>query len=298
VRALVTGAAGFVGRRLVPRLEREGWAVTAHDRELDVADETAVEDVVRRVAPGLIVHLAAVTSVPESQQEPGRTFAVNYLGTHSVLEAARQAAPEARVLLIGSSVVYGSAPPGSPAFTEASPLVPGSPYASTKAAADLLGAAYQARGLDVVRTRSFNHSGPGQSDVFALPSFARQAAEIAAGVREPVLQVGNLDSLRDFLDVDDVIEAYLALTERSVPAAAYNVASGQGRRMGDALQAILDLAGVEAEIRVDTERLRPSDLAVGDASRLHEATGWTPRVGFEAMLARIVDDWRERVSAG
>jgi GDP-4-dehydro-6-deoxy-D-mannose reductase len=292
----VTGAAGFVGRRLVPRLEDAGWQVTAHDRELDVADEHAVEPVVSRVKPALIVHLAAVTSVPESRDAPGLTFAVNFLGTHAVLEAARRAAPDARVLLVGTSEGYGSAEPGSPAFTEASPLRPSSPYARTKVAADLLGAAYQARGLDVVRTRSFNHSGPGQSDAFVLPSFARQAAEIAAGAREPRLRVGNLDSLRDFLDVDDVIEAYLALADRAIPAGAYNVASGVARRVGDALDTILELAGVQAEIEVDPERLRPTDIAVGDASRLREATGWAPRVSFRETLARVVEDWQERVS--
>jgi len=293
----VTGAAGFVGRRLVPRLEGVGWEVTAHDRELDVADETAVEQVVSRVKPGLIVHLAAVTSVQESRSAPDHTFAVNFLGTHSVLEAARRASPEARVLLIGTAESYGSAEPGAPSFTESSPLVPGSPYACTKAAADLLGASYQQRGVDVVRTRSFNHSGPGQSDTFVLPSFARQAIEIGAGMRAAVLHVGNLDSQRDFLDVDDVIEAYLRLTEPDVPAGAYNVASGVGRRVGDALDAILELAGVEAEIRQDPERLRPTDITVGDATKLRDATGWEPRVSFEAMLARVVDDWRERVSA-
>ncbi len=293
----MTGAAGFVGRRLVPRLEGAGWEVTAHDRELDVSDEVAVEGRVTRVKPDLIVHLAAITSVPESRSAPGRTFAVNYLGTHAVLEAARRAAPEARLLLVGSADCYGSAQPGSPAFTEHSPLVPGSPYACTKAAADLLGAAYQARGLDVVRTRSFNHSGPGQSDVFVLPSFARQAVEIAAGTREPLLRVGNLESRRDFLDVDDVIEAYLALIEPSVPAGAYNVASGVAHRVGDALAAILELAGAEAEIQVDPDRLRPTDLAVGDATRLREATRWEPRVSFPEMLARVVEDWKGRVRA-
>lgn len=298
MQALVTGAAGFVGRRLVPRLEGVGWEVTAHDRELDVSDAVAVEALVDALKPGLIVHLAAVTSVPESRSSPAQTFAVNYLGTHSVLEAALRAAPDARVLLIGSSDAYGSAPPGSPAFTEAAPLVPGSPYACTKAAADLLGAAYQERGLDVVRTRSFNHSGPGQSDTFVLPSFARQAVEIASGLREPLLRVGNLDSRRDFLDVDDVIEAYVALVDPTVPSGAYNVASGEGQRVGDALDTILELAGVRAEIQVDPERLRPTDLAVGDATRLRRATGWAPRVAFEEMLARVVQDWQGRVSVG
>ena len=297
MRALVTGAAGFVGRHLVPRLEVEGWEVTAHDLELDVADEAEVEQAVDHVKPGLIVHLAAITSVPESHRAPTLTFEVNYLGTRSVLEAARRAAPGARVLLVGSGDTYGSAPPGSAPFSEASPLRPRSPYACTKAAADLLGAAYQARGVDVVRTRSFNHAGPGQTDAFVLPDFARQAVEIAAGRREAVMRVGNLDSERDFLDVEDVIEAYVALTRPEVPAGVYNVASGVGRRVGDALAQILALAGADPRVETDPERMRPTDLATGDATRLREATGWQPKLRFEKTLERVVEDWRERINA-
>lgn len=296
MRAFVTGGAGFVGRHLVPRLEREGWEVVSRDRELDVSDQAEVERALEWIKPGLVVHLAAISSVPESRREPTLTFRVNFLGTHALLEALAHKAPGARVLLVGSADAYGSAAPGSPPFRESSPLRPRSPYARTKAAADLLGAAYQARGLDVVRVRAFNHTGPGQSDAFVLPSFARQAAEIAAGKREPVLHVGNLDSMRDFLDVEDVIEAYLALSDRAVPAGAYNVASGVGRRVGDALEEILALAGVAPEIQTDPVRLRPTDSAAGDASRLREATGWEPRVPFETTLARLVADWRERVS--
>ena len=222
---------------------------------------------------------------------------MNFLGTRAVLEAAARAAPGARVLLACSADQYGSAAPGAPPFTEASPQQPRSPYAHTKVAADLLGACYAARGLDVVRSRAFNHTGPGQAEGFVLPSFARQAVEIALGRREPVVRVGNLDSVRDFLDVEDVLEAYLALADRAVPAGVYNVASGRGVRIGDALEAILRLAGVEPRIEVEPERLRPTDQAVGDATRLREATGWAPRVAFETTLERLVAHWRERLSA-
>jgi GDP-4-dehydro-6-deoxy-D-mannose reductase len=129
------------------------------------------------------------------------------------------------------------------------------------------------------------------------PAFARQAAEIAAGRREPVLRVGSLEAQRDFLDVDDVIAAYLALLDRETPAGAYNVASGQARRIGDVLDALLALAGVSPRIEVDPARLRPADVAVGDASRLRAATGWAPRVPFELTLRRVLDDWRSRVAS-
>jgi GDP-4-dehydro-6-deoxy-D-mannose reductase len=297
VRALVTGAAGFVGRRLLPRLARAGWEVTGTDREVDVADPEAVGAALSRARPDLVVHLAAVSSVAASRRDPQETYRVNFLGTRALLAGAARAAPAARVILASTGDVYGSAQPGAPPFREDCPLRPRSPYARTKAAADLLGAEYAARGLDVVRARLFNHTGPGQSDAFVLASFARQAAEIAAGRREPRLRVGNLDSVRDFLDVDDVLEAYVALADRALAAGVYNVASGVPVRIGDALEAILRAAGIEATVEVDPERVRPADRSVGDASRLRLASGWAPRTPFARTLERVVADWRERISA-
>jgi GDP-4-dehydro-6-deoxy-D-mannose reductase len=297
VHALVTGSAGFVGRHLLPRLGAEGFEVVGTDLELDVADTSAVASKVAELRPDAIVHLAAVSSVAASWREPELAYRVNYLGTRSVLEAAARGAPEARVLLVGSAEEYGSAEPGSIPFTEAAPLCPRSPYARTKAAADLLGAGYAERGLDVVRARPFNHAGPGQPDAFVLASFARQVAEIESGRREPVLRVGNLDSMRDFLDIDDVIEAYVRLLDRGVPAGVYNVASGTGRPLGEHLQALLALAGLDPAIEVDPERLRPADFSVGNAGRLREATGWVPRVPLSRTLERVLGYWREQVRA-
>jgi nucleoside-diphosphate-sugar epimerase len=297
VRAFVTGAKGFVGRHLVPRLRRAGYEVVATDIELEVSNAPAVEAAVARATPALLIHLAAVSFVPESRADPERTYRVNFLGARAVLEAAARAAPGARVLLACSGDQYGPSAPGAAPFTEASPQRPRSPYAHTKVAADLLGDCYAARGLDVVRSRAFNHTGPGQTEGFVLPSFARQAVEIALGRREPVMRVGNLDSVRDFLDVEDVLEAYLALAAPGVPAGVYNVASGRAVRIGDALEAVLKHAGVAPRIEVVPERMRPTDQVVGDATRLREATGWEPRVPFDTTLERLVTHWRERLSA-
>ncbi len=296
MRVLVTGAEGFVGRHLVPRLRGDGHEVFATDRDLDVTDAAGVAKRVAELGPDAIVHLAALSSVAASWREPELSFRVNFLGSRSVLRAAASAAG-VRVLWIGSADEYGSAAPGSPAFTEASPLRPGSPYARCKAAADLLGAVYADAGLDLVRVRPFNHAGPGQSPDFVLASFAKQVAEIESGRREPVLRVGNLDSIRDFLDIEDVIEAYVRLLDRSVAAGVYNVASGIGARVGDHLEALIALATTKPTVEIDPERLRPADFAVGDATRLRQASGWQPTIPMADTLERVLGYWRDQVSA-
>lgn len=297
VRVLVTGAAGFVGRHLVPRLEAEGHPVARTDSETDVTDPAAVEAAVRRTDPDAIFHLAAQSSVAISWKQPELTYRVNYLGTRSVLEAARKAAPGARVVVVSTADVYGSAPPDARPFDESSPLRPGSPYARTKAAADLLAGQAAAGGLDVLRVRPFNHTGPGQTDVFVLPSFARQVAAIEAGKQEPVMRVGNLESVRDFLAIDDVIDAYVRVLDRALPAGVYNVASGVGVRIADALAGLCELAGISPRIEVNPDFFRPTDFAVGDATRLREASGWQPTTPLRAALAGLLDDWRARVTA-
>jgi GDP-4-dehydro-6-deoxy-D-mannose reductase len=297
MRVLVTGASGFVGRHLVPHLRARGHEIVAADVELDATDAPAVAAFIARTAPDAIVHLAGVSSVAISQKDPGLAFRVNYLGAHALLEATARHAPRARVLLVGTGEVYGSAAAGAPAFTEAAPMRPGSPYARSKAAADLLGASYHEQGLEVLRLRPFNHTGPGQSDVFVASSFARQLVEIERGTRADTIEVGNLDSVRDFLDVSDVIEAYARLLEPGPPAAVYNVASGRGVSAGALLECLSALAGLAPRIRVDSARFRPTDQSVGDASRLRAATGWAPKVPLEVTLEHLLSHWREELGA-
>jgi GDP-4-dehydro-6-deoxy-D-mannose reductase len=296
VRVLVTGAAGFVGQHLVARLARAGCEVAATDRELDVADGAAVAAALARLRPDAVVHLAAQSSVALSRRDPALTYRVNYRGTLALLEAAREHAPDARLLVVGSADVYGPGSPGAAPFREDSPLRPTSPYACSKAAADLLAAGFARRGLDVVRARTVSHAGPGQREDFALASFARQLVEMELGRREPVLRVGNLDSVRDVLDVRDVVEAYWRLLDRRVPAGAYNVASGRGAPLRVHLEGLLGLARVRPRIQVDPERLRPLDVSVADPSRLRGATGWAPRVDLRETLASLLAFWRAELS--
>ena len=298
MRIWVTGAGGFVGTRLVARLSAAGHEVHASDRELDVADAARVARGLARARPQAIVHLAALSSVSETAADPWAALRVNYFGARSVLAGAVREVPHARVLLVGSAQVYGSAAPGSPAFDERAPLRPASAYAWTKASADLLGAVHARRGLDVVRVRPFNHTGPGRPDRFVEASFARQIAEIEAGLRPPRIEVGNLDAVRDFLHVDDVIDAYVRLLDRSAPPGVYNVASGAGLAVGAILAALLALSplGARVEVRMDRARWRPTETSVGRADRLAEKTGWAPRVPTSALWSELLDDWRRRVA--
>ncbi len=294
MRIWISGARGFVGSWLAPRLEAAGHAVIAVDRDVDLVDAAAVSASIAAARPDAIVHLAALASVAASIDDPAATARVNTIGALHLLRATAQHAPRARVVLVGSGEVYGAATDDAP-FDERAPLVPGSPYARSKAAADLLGAAYSARGLDVIRARPFNHTGPGQSDAFVASSFARQLAEIEAGRRAPELRVGNLRSVRDFLDVADVVDAYEQLLDPAVPADVYNIASGTGVSIGALLEHLLACSTARPVVREDPERWRPTDAAVGDASRLRLVTGWNPSRPLADTLARLLQDWRERL---
>jgi GDP-4-dehydro-6-deoxy-D-mannose reductase len=298
VRVLVTGARGFVGRRLVPALRAAGHEVA--DEAVDVTVPGAVRDLVSRAEPDALVHLAALSFVPDSFLAPDAAFRVNFLGARNVLAAVRADAPRARILVVSTGHVYGTAAAEAAPFDETAPLRPESPYARAKAAGDLLAQRYAAAGLDVVRVRPFNHTGPGRPDHFVESSLARQIVEIRAGRRAPRLVVGNLDAVRDFLDVADVVAAYLRLLDPTVPAGLYNVASGVGRTIGEVLEALLRIANPDRarpEIVVAPERWRPTDRAVGDARRLRAAIGWAPRVPFEDTLRHLLDGWRADLSA-
>jgi GDP-4-dehydro-6-deoxy-D-mannose reductase len=262
MRVFLTGASGFVGQRLLPRLGAAGHETIAAGDDLDIRDLAQFEGVLADASPEAIIHLAAQSSVAASRKDPADCFRVNYLGTHNLLDIVMRRLPNARVLLVGSADEYKTTEVDSAPYAERVGLRPGSPYARTKAAAELLGAIACERGFDIMRTRSFNHLGAGQSDAFVASSFARQVAEIAAGIREPKVAVGNLESVRDFLDVEDVVSAYIQLLDPSIEANVFNIASGVPLKIATLLNTLIELAGIDPEVTTNPEFFRPTDHLV------------------------------------
>lgn len=297
MRILITGSSGFVGQHLCQYLASIGDEVIAcpgpdGDGALDVTDEQAVRRRVSRAHPEGIIHLAGVSSVAWSHANPAKTFLVNGLGTVNVLQAVREHAPAARVLLVGSGEMYGRAPEGHRSREDDIPR-PLSPYAASKLAGEEIARQYAASyGIQAVCARPFNHLGPGQAANFVVPSFARQIAEVKRGKREPLIEVGDLSSVRDFLHVDDVIRGYRLLLESAEVGVPYNVCSGTGRTIRSLLDELLALAGVRAEIRTDPARLRPSEIPslVGDPSRI-TSLGWQVVRPISLALREVLSEY-------
>lgn len=280
---LVTGAEGFVGSHLLAGLGDRAQALDG-----DVTDAQAMADVVGRSEPAAVVHLAAGSSVGASWGDPGEAWRVNALGTVNLLDAVRTRAPQARVLVVSTGEVYGRAE--EIPTTEEAPVVPISPYAASKAAAELAAGQAQRAGLDVVVARAFQHEGPGRDERFAVGSWSAQivrAEERGGGI----VQVGDLTARRDITDVRDVVRAYELLLDRSVPTGTYNVASGQAVEMQEVLDILVSLAACPIEVERDSERSRSAELPVisGDASRLRTATGWEPTISLEQTLADTLE---------
>jgi GDP-4-dehydro-6-deoxy-D-mannose reductase len=262
-----------------------------HWLALDVQSEASLEAAVKAAAPGEVYHLAAQSSVGSSFDDPIGTWDVNAMGTLRLLDVlGRCISGRARVLLVSSAEVYGAVPEAEQPLSETRPLGPVSPYASSKAAAEMAALQAGAGGqLSVVIARSFNHTGPGQDVRFALPGFARQLREVRAGRRDAVLRVGNLDVWRDFLDVRDVAGAYLRLAEQGMNRLAYNVCSGEALRLGTLVERLVELSGTGARVEVDAERLRPVEIPLlrGDSTRLR-ALGWKPRISMDQTLRDLL----------
>jgi len=297
MRVLVTGATGFVGRHLLPALREAGHEPIAlggpQDAPpavaLDLQDAEAVRAAVAAAAPDGIVHLAGQAFVPQSVADPLGTLAVNATGTAHLLEAARACDKPVRVLVVSSAEVYGIQRPERMPLDETAQVRPGNAYAASKMAAETYALAWhRSYGLDTLVARPFNHIGPGQDVRFVVASFARQLAEIAAGA-PPLMRVGNLEAQRDFLDVRDVVAAYVLLLANGRPGEVYNISSGRAVAIREVLRQLITIARVPVEIRDDPERMRASDLPIlsGDATKLRVETGWEPQYSLAASLRDI-----------
>lgn len=294
VRAYVTGASGFVGQWLVAHLERSGDEVVVPGASVDVTDAAALADSLARAAPDAVYHLAGLAHVQRSWDEPGEYLRVNAGGTLNVLEAARTCARPPRVLVISSAEVYGAVHPDQLPVGEDEPMRPASPYAASKAAAELVAVqAHLGRGLSVVRARPFNHAGPGQAPTFAVPAFAWRIVE-AQRAGAGALRVGNLSARRDIVDVRDVVRAYRLLVERGAAGEVYNVCTGRSVEIGVLVDRLLDLAGADLRLEPDTALMRPLDVPElrGDPSRLRATTGWEARIPLDETLQAVLDEAR------
>ncbi len=306
MRALVTGASGFVGRHLVEALRSRGDDVFAcgGPRDvaggyvpLDLADSRSLHEALRASSPDVVFHLAAQTFVPESLAAPIETYDVNVMGTSRLAEAARTYGGDSpRIVFSSSAEVYGARAGSEYPLQETLDPRPLNPYGASKAAAEaILLAESRGFGLDVVVTRGFNHIGPGQDERFVAASFATQLARIAAG-GPPQLVAGNLEAARDFLDVRDVVAAYIALAREGESGQIYNVCSGRAITIREILRELIAIARVPVEVRDDPARKRTAEipLSVGSPEKLRARTGWAPEVSLPRSLRDVYQALRPR----
>jgi len=299
-RLLVTGATGFVGRHVAAMVQSGALSV----RELvsppagwDLRNEDEVYSFVEDVKPDSVLHLAAQSFVPRSFEHPRETLEINVIGTLNLLQALKRAGCSARIVYVSSGDVYGQVPESLLPVDEALYPEPRNPYAVSKVAAEQLCLQWhRSEGTDVVIARPFNHVGPGQDDRFVLSSVARQLAKIADKRQDPVIEVGDIDTTRDFTDVRDVVHAYEALLRYGEPGRTYVIGSGRECRIRDLLQYLCKLAEISPEFRQDPGRMRRADQRrmAANSARLRQDTGWAPTIHIETTLEDILKDARNR----
>ncbi len=314
MRIIVTGAAGFVApyfiralREAAPNAEifactrrQTETSVGAREYTLDITDAEAVSGLIAQVKPTQVMHLAGVSAPLDASADPKAAWATNVYGTMNIARAILQRVPECVLLFAGSGEVYGSSANQHLPLHEEIVLHPINEYAATKAAADLAIGSLTSSGLRSIRFRPFNQVGPGQTEKFALPSFAAQIARIELDLQPPIIRVGNLDSERDFLDVRDVADAYVKAVIRSdqIPAGSiFNIASGKPRRILDLLNQLINMSGVKVSVQQDPTRVRPVEVPriYGDASRAKAMLGWSPRHDFNETLCDLLTEWRRTI---
>jgi GDP-4-dehydro-6-deoxy-D-mannose reductase len=317
MKVLITGISGFAGSHLAEYFLAEGkheifgtikWRSDRQnishiqDRirlfECDIKDAFAMKTIITEIKPEQIFHLAAQSYVSFSWRAPQETLITNIIGELNLFEAVRQVKIDPLIHIAGSSEEYGMVVPEELPITEANALRPLSPYGVSKVTQDLLGYQYfKSYGMKIIRTRAFNHTGPRRGTVFATSNFAKQIVEIEKNKRDPVIYVGNLEAVRDFTDVRDVVRAYALSLERCDPGEVYNIASGKGLKIRDMLDMLVALSNADLKIEQDPTRLRPSDveLLIGSSEKFQKKTGWKPEIPFDKTMKDLLNYWREKI---
>lgn len=304
-RLFITGVQGFVGQYLQAAILDPVWQssfeVVGANAQYDITDRVALIGTLSKTQPDAVIHLAAQSHVPTSFEDPEATYRVNFFGTYHLLQALAATGFKGRLLYVGSADTYGLVAEKDLPIREVQPLHPRNPYAVSKVAAEALCYQWSQTGpFEIVMARPFNHIGPGQAENFAVSGFAKQVAEIVLGLHSPEIQVGDLGVTRDFTDVRDIVDAYLELLLKGESGEVYNIGSGEERKMSDILAALVDIAGISANIITDAERFRFAEQrrVVCDASKLKQQTGWQLRRQLNETLSETLQYWTGKLQHG
>ena len=317
MKVLITGINGFVGSYLAEYLNSKedtkisGMIISSSDTNnieqlkdrldlhvVDIRDFESVEGVIKKIMPDRIFHLAALSAVHNSFGASRDTFAVNVMGQLNLFEAVRSVGINPFIQVAGSSEEYGLVYKEEIPIKETNPLRPLSPYAVSKVTQDLLGFQYfKSYGLNIVRARSFNHTGPRRPENFVCSNFAKQIALIEKKKQEPVIYTGNLDAIRNFNDVRDIVRAYWLCLEKGEPGEVYNICSDENYAIKEVLDILLSLSSAKIEVKQDPERMRKSDapIIIGDSTKFRKKTGWKPQYPIKKTLEDLLNWWRAKV---
>lgn len=317
MRLMITGINGFVAGHFIDYLEsiatpieilgigRSPYNVKQRKSpksitycNIDLLDKKAVSQVVADFRPDYLLHLASVSSVGLSWKYPNESFVNNTNIFLNLIEELRNEKSNCRVLSIGSSEEYGIVTAEQLPLTETAPLAPISPYAVARVSQEMISTLYaKGYGLDIIMTRSFNHFGPAQSDKFVIASFARQLTSIKkSGQKRAVIKAGNLDIIRDFVDVRDVVKAYYLLLQNGSAGEVYNICSGNGHSLREILETMADMMELELVIETDPELIRPADnpVIIGSNKKINTTQGWQPEISLTKSLQDILDWWMQQ----
>ena len=318
-KILITGVNGFVGSHLSEYILNNnlgkiyGAYRTKNDDfsniksikkqieliECDITDSYAIDKTIEEIKPDYIFHLAAQAFVPSSWKSPIETLNTNIIGSLNLFEAIKKNSKNTRIQIAGSSEEYGLVKEDEVPIKETNPLRPLSPYGVSKVSMDLLGYQYnKSYGLNIIRTRAFNHEGPRRGKSYVTSNFAKQVALIEAGEQKPVMHVGNLEAKRDYTDVRDMVRAYWMAVEKGIPGEVYNIASGKAYKIQTIVDMLKKLSKKEFEVKQDPKRLRPSDVQIllGDSTKFRKQTGWKPEISFEKTMEDTLNYWRAKIN--